>query len=90
MKNSRLALLGVAATMALGACTTYEDEDVYVAPAPPVGAGAIAGTVAADIDGDGVVDGYYTANGTYVAFRAPPCPPAPPPPPAPTRAGERG
>ena len=91
MKNSRLALLGVAATLALGACTTYEDDDdVYVAPAPPVGPGAVVGTVAADINGDGVIDGYYDANGRYIEWRAPPCPTYTPPPATPTRAGERG
>ena len=89
MRNPRTALLGVAATLALTACAT-SDDDMYVAPAPPVGPGAVVGTVAADIDGDGVVDGYYNANGTYVAWRAPACPPPPPPPPMPTRSGERG
>ena len=48
----------------------------------------IAGTVAADRDGDGYVDGYYTADGIYHAVQGPPCPPPPPPPPP--RAGERG
>ena len=49
---------------------------------------AIAGTVAADRNGDGYVDGYYTADGIYHAVQGPPCPPPPPPPPP--RAGERG
>lgn len=79
------SLLGSA--IALSACT--HTEDVPVAPAPPVGPGAIIGTIAADRNGDGVVDGYYTRDGMYVAFQAPPCPlPPPPPPPAPS--GERG
>lgn len=85
MKRS-LALALVAAT-ALTACASNREE---LAPAPPPGPGAIVGTIAADRDGDGVVDGYYTADGMYVAFQAPPCPPPPPPPPLPTPRGERG
>ena len=79
----------LAGSIGLAACTN--SEDVAVVPAPPMGPGAIAGSVAADRNGDGIADGFYTADGTYVAFQAPPCP-APqmmqPPPPAPT--GERG
>lgn len=85
MKKLHLAMM-VAGTLGLGACATTEDEPV--APAPPVGAGAISGTTAADRDGDGMVDGYYTSDGLYHPFQAPPCPPPPPPSPAPT--GERG
>lgn len=57
---------------------------------PPIGPGAIAGTVAADRNGDGVVDGYYTADGRYHAIDRGNCPPPPPPPPRPTPRGERG
>src|SRR3546814_2899913 len=78
MKSRYLALI-ITGTMLLGACATSGDEEV--APAAPVGAGAIVGTVAADRDGDGMVDGYYTSDGIYHAFQAPPCPPPPPPPP---------
>ena len=87
MKIKSLSIVAIAAAT-LGACTTT-DDDVYVAPAPPVGAGAIVGTVAADRDGDGVVDGYYDANGNYFAYQAPPCP-VPPAPPQVNTYGERG
>lgn len=85
MKIRYLAVL-MAGTAALGACTTTEKT---VTPPPPVGVGAISGTVAADRDGDGVADGYYTADGAYHAFQAPPCPTPPEPAPA-SPSGERG
>lgn len=78
--------LAAGGLLALSACSKNEAP---VTSAPPVGPGAIAGTVAADRDGDGYVDGYYTADGMYHAVQGPPCPP-PPPPPAPSRRGERG
>ena len=81
-----LALLGVTA-LSLSACASTRDEPI--APAPPVGPGAIAGTVAADRNGDGIVDGYYSSDGMYHEIMGPPCPPPPPPPP-PSRRGERG
>lgn len=85
MRGKILALL-VVGTAALAGCT--QQEDVAVAPAAPIGPGAIAGTVAADRNGDGIIDGYYTSDGIYNAFQAPPCPePAPLPP---RRSGERG
>lgn len=81
-------LVGVGLTLA--ACQQPQED---IAPAPPVGPGALVGTVAADRDGDGIADGYYDASGNYYAFQAPPCPEPPPPPepvyqPSPT--GERG
>ena len=88
MKVARFGLL-LAAPIGLAACTNM-DDDVAVVPVAPVGAGAIVGTVAADRNGDGIVDGYYTSDGAYVAFQAPPCPqPAYMPAPAPAT-GERG
>lgn len=87
MRALTLGLLLAGAT-GLAACTTTEDAPI--APAPPVGPGAIVGTVAADRNGDGFVDGYYTADGMYQPFQAPPCPPPPPPPPMPSPRGERG
>lgn len=87
MKIKHLVLLA-AGSLAVGACANTEDEPI--AAAPPVGPGALVGTVAADRDGDGIVDGYYTANGEYLAYQAPPCPPPPPPPPPPSPVGERG
>ncbi len=53
--------LPILAGLALGACAKKE---VAVAPPPPP-QGAVAGSVAADRDGDGVVDGYYTSDGIY-------------------------
>jgi hypothetical protein len=87
MRVLSLSLLLAAALGGLTACANT--EKVAVAPAPPVGPGAIVGSVAADRNGDGIADGYYTSDGTYVAFQAPPCPPPPPPPPPPP-SGERG
>lgn len=85
MKNTHLAIL-MAGTLALTACATNQEEEII--PAPPVGPGAIVGSVAADRDGDGIADGYYTSDGIYHPYQAPPCPPPPPPPPSPS--GERG
>ncbi|MDX3899638.1 MAG: hypothetical protein QHC40_03865 [Sphingobium sp.] len=86
MKIRHMALVA-AGVLTLGACASHEYE-APIAPAAPVGPGAIAGTVAADRDGDGIVDGYYTSDGIYHAIQGPPCPPPPPPPPS--RSGERG
>lgn len=85
MRKTYLAV-AILGSVTLGACASQ--HDVPVAPAPPIGPGAIAGTIAADRDGDGIVDGYYSSDGLYHAFVAPPCPPPPPPPPS--RRGERG
>jgi hypothetical protein len=46
----------------------------------------VPGSVAADRDGDGVIDGYYTSDGIYHPNYTPP----PPPPPPPSRTGEKG
>lgn len=86
--KSRYLFALVAGSAALSACATTEPEPP--APLPPVGVGAIAGTDAADRDGDGVVDGYYTSDGLYHPFVPPPCPVCPPPPPPPSPSGERG
>jgi hypothetical protein len=77
-------MLGAATMLTLSACARQEEE---VAAAPPPPPGAVQGSMAADRDGDGVIDGYYTSDGIYHANYVPP-PPAPPP--APTRRGERG
>lgn len=42
----------------------------YTAGPPPM-MGAVAGTTAADRDGDGIVDGYYTTDGFYHPYVAP-------------------
>lgn len=86
MRVLSISLL-LASAIGLSACAPR--EEVAVAPAPPIGPGALIGTVAADRNGDGIPDGYYTAQGAYVPFQAPPCPLPPPPPPMAPR-GERG
>lgn len=85
MKISHMAL-AAAGAIALSACASTDNAPI--ASAPAVGVGAILGTVAADRDGDGYVDGYYTNDGIYHAVQGPPCPMPPPPPPP--RRGERG
>jgi hypothetical protein len=81
MRFTPLILTGAAALL-MSACSNKEE----VAAAPPPPPGAVSGSVAADRDGDGIIDGYYTADGIY----HPNMQPAPPPPPPPTRLGERG
>jgi hypothetical protein len=82
MKGRHLAILLTGSAL-LGACATAEDGSMA-----PAGVGAIAGSVAADRNGDGIADGYYGSDGIYNAFQTPPCPVPPPPPPP--RRGERG
>jgi hypothetical protein len=78
-----LATFGV---LALSACAKKEAVAVALPPPPPPG--SIAGSTAADRDGDGIVDGYYTSDGIYHANYVPPPPPAPAV--VATRRGERG
>lgn len=75
-----LAALG---GLSLAACAKQTPPP---APPPPAPQGSIQGTTAADRDGDGVIDGYYTSDGIYHPNYAPP----PLAPPAPSRTGERG
>jgi hypothetical protein len=83
MRPYSILLTGLAA-MTLAACTK---PDVAPPPPPPPPPGAVAGSVAADRDGDGIIDGYYSADGIYHPNYVPPPPPPPPPP---SRTGERG
>lgn len=85
MRFKPILVLGLS-TLALAACAKKE-EVAAMPPPPPPPPGAVAGSVAADQNGDGIVDGYYTSDGVYHAYAAPM---PPPPPPAPTRSGERG
>jgi len=62
--------------LALAACANQTSPS-----APP---GSVSGSTAADRDGDGIVDGYYTSDGMYHPNYTPP----PPPPVSPH--GERG
>ena len=82
MRFRPILLTGLGA-LALTACAKQQE----VAAAPPPPPGSVAGSTAADRDGDGIIDGYYSADGIYHANYTPP---TPPPPPAPTRVGERG
>ena len=82
MRIRYLMLSGLGAATLAG-CATHE----RLAEAPPPPPGAVPGSIAADRDGDGIIDGYYTADGIYHPNAVPP---PPPPPPAPTRRGERG
>ena len=69
--------------LVLTACAKKQSE-VANAPPPP---GAVMGSMAADRDGDGLIDGYYSSDGIYHAnYIAPP----PPPPRRVSRRGERG
>ena len=85
MRLKPMMLAGLA-VLALSACAK-EEHVAPPPPPPPPPPGAVAGSIAADRDGDGVVDGYYSADGIYHPNALPPPPPPPPPP---TRAGERG
>lgn len=77
-------LISALGALALSACS--QQEEIAAAPPPPP-PGAVPGSIAADRDGDGIIDGYYTADGMYHPNYTPP---PPPPPPAPTQVGERG
>jgi hypothetical protein len=69
---------------------TAEPAAATYPAAPPAFPGAVPGTTAADQNGDGVIDGYYTSDGMY----RPIAPPAPTVQPLPVRTvsrrGERG
>ncbi|RHW17369.1 hypothetical protein D1610_10355 [Sphingomonas gilva] len=82
MRIQSIMLAGFGA-LALAACAQREEEMAALPPPP----GAVPGSTAADRDGDGIIDGYYTADGIYHANYTPPPPPPPPPP---TQLGERG
>ena len=72
------------------AATAYPAGTVQPQPytaGPPPMMGAVAGTTAADRDGDGIVDGYYTADGFYHPYVSPTPAPAPQ---YLSRRGERG
>lgn len=81
----RSLILATVGGLVLVACAKKE-EPIAAAPPPPP-PGAVAGSMAADRDGDGIIDGYYTSDGIYHPNVAPT---PPPPPPAATRQGERG
>lgn len=84
MRFQHMMMVAVAG-LSLAACA--EKPPVAAAAPPPPPPGAVPGSTAADRDGDGIVDGYYTSDGIYHTL-APPPPPPPPPPPSPR--GERG
>jgi hypothetical protein len=86
-------LLAAALGLSLTACNKSHVASAdaapapVAAPAPPPMPGAVAGSIAADRDGDGIVDGYYTPDGIYHPNYVAPPPPAPV---LATRRGERG
>jgi hypothetical protein len=83
----RKAIMIVSAlgALSLGACTQKEDK-VSAAGPPPLPPGAVAGSMAADRDGDGIIDGYYSPDGIYHANQ----PVYAPAPVQVSRRGERG
>lgn len=87
----RTLLLAAAGGLVLTACA-QQPKKVAEAPPPPLPQGAVQGSMAADRDGDGIIDGYYSADGIYHANYVPPPPPPQQPvyTPAVTRRGERG
>lgn len=75
------------AATAYPAASAYPASTAYPAASyPPQMPGAVTGSVAADRDGDGIVDGYYTSDGIYHPNTAPSLPP----PRFASRRGERG
>lgn len=87
MKIRTLMLVTIGG-LSLVACAPKPEPAPPPPPPPPPPPGAVLGSVAADRDGDGIIDGYYTSDGIYHPNYVPP--PPPPPPPAPTPRGERG
>ncbi len=85
--RTQILILAAFGSLALGACAAKEKEVAAAVP-PPLPQGAVVGSTAADRDGDGIVDGYYTSDGIY----HPTVMPTPQRTPATfvTRAGERG
>lgn len=77
--------LAVGGGLALAACSHTPPPPP--APPPMLPPGAVPGSTAADRNGDGVIDGYYTPDGVYHPLATTP---PPPPPPRPSRTGERG
>jgi hypothetical protein len=79
----KIISLAIVVGMALSGCA--KKEVAVAAPPPPPG--SVAGSTAADRDGDGVVDGYYSADGIYHPNYVPPAPVYAP---VAMRKGERG
>lgn len=79
----KIISLAIVSGLALGACA--KKEIAVAAPPPPPG--SVTGSTAADRDGDGMVDGYYTADGIYHPNYVPPPPTYAP---VAMRKGERG
>lgn len=84
MRYRSIVLTGLG-VLTLAACAQKQEEIAAAPPPPPPG--SVAGSTAADRDGDGIIDGYYSADGIYHPNQAPP---PPPPPPAASPIGERG
>ena len=91
--SPRTPIFAVLAVLALAACNKQQSvaeappppaAPAVVAAPPPPPAGSIPGSMAADRDGDGMVDGYYTSDGIYHPSYTPP------PARSLARSGERG
>ncbi len=78
----KIISLAIVGGIALSGCA--KKQVAVVAPPPP---GSVAGSTAADRDGDGIVDGYYSADGIYHPNYVPPAPAYAP---VAMRKGERG
>jgi hypothetical protein len=85
--RTQAIMIAALASMTVAACAK-KAEPIVAAPPPPLPQGAVVGSLAADRDGDGMIDGYYSVDGIYHPNPLPPAPLAPLP--APTRKGERG
>jgi hypothetical protein len=81
--QTKLMFLAIVGGLALSGCA--KKEVAVAAPPPPPG--SVAGSTAADRDGDGVIDGYYSADGIYHPNYVPPAPTYSP---VAMRKGERG
>ncbi len=60
-----MILIAAMTALAMGACAKKAEQVSASSPPPPVMPGSVAGSTAADRDGDGIVDGYYSADGIY-------------------------
>jgi hypothetical protein len=84
--RAQILIFATFGSLALSACAQKAKEVATAAPPPPPG--SIAGSTAADRNGDGIVDGYYTSDGIYHPTVMPTAPTIPAT--LVTRAGERG
>jgi hypothetical protein len=87
MRSIALIVAAIAA-LATGACAQKTEQ--ASAATPPIPQGGVPGSIAADRDGDGIIDGYYSADGIYHPNAVPAPVPATMPAVMTSRRGERG